>query len=70
MLIAILNKLFLVLFFMALLNTLRHTYYFIQAFFTSNEEQPTKYRLSSKSLWLLGMSLAYILSVIFTGLTI
>lgn len=70
MLTVILNKLLLVLFFMALLNTLRHTYYFIQAFFTSTEEQPIKYRLPSTSLWLLGMSLAYILTVIFTGLTI
>lgn len=70
MLTIILNKIFMVLFFMALLNTLRHTYYFIQAFFTANDEQPNKYRLGVTSLWLLGVSLAYLLSVIFTGITI
>ncbi len=55
---------------MACLNTFRHTYYFIQAFFQSNQEEPTKYRLRSTSLVLLGVSIAYILSVIFTGINI
>jgi hypothetical protein len=70
MLTVILNKILLMLFFMACLNTFRHTYYFIQAFFQSNKEETTKYRLRSTSLVLLGVSIAYILSVIFTGINI
>ena len=70
MLIVILNKIFLILFFMSCLNLLRHTYYFLQAAFTSTEEEPKKYRISNVSLYLLSISIAYILSVIFTGITI
>lgn len=58
------------LFFMAALTTIRHIYYFIQAFFTSTEEQPKKYVLTNTSLILLGVSIAYILSAIFTGITL
>jgi hypothetical protein len=66
----LLNKLFIVLFFVSLLNTVRHTYYFIQAIVTSTEEQPIKYVISKTSLTLLGLSIAYILSSIFTGIEI
>jgi hypothetical protein len=66
----LLNKLFIVLFFVSLLNTVRHTYYFIQAIVTSTEEQPIKYVIPKTSLILLGLSIAYILSSIFTGIEI
>ncbi len=65
-----LNKLLILLFFMASLNTARHTYYFIQTWFTSTEEAPVKYRTSNKALFLLGVSIAYILTSIFTGVKI
>lgn len=55
---------------MSCLNLIRHTYYFLQAGLTSTEEEPKKYRISNVSLYLLGISIAYILSVIFTGITI
>jgi hypothetical protein len=52
---------------MACLNTIRHGYYFIQVFFQSFGEEPRKYRLQTTSLVLLGVSVAYIFTVIFTG---
>lgn len=70
MLIVILNKIFLILFFMSCLNVIRHTYYFLQAGLTSTEEEPKKYRISNISLSLLSISIAYVLSVFFTGITI
>jgi hypothetical protein len=70
MLIVILNKIFLILFFMSCLNIIRHGYYFLQAGLTSTEEEPKKYRISNVSLYLLSVSIAYILSVIFTGIII
>lgn len=70
MLIGILNKIFFTLFFMACLNVLRHCYYFIQAVLTSTEEEPKKYKIEKVSLYLLSISIAYILSIIFTGITI
>ena len=66
----LLNKVLLVLFFISLLNTIRHMYYFIQAIVTSTEEQPIKYVISKNSLILLGLSISYVLSVIFTGIKI
>ena len=68
MLIDTLNKLLMLFFFISLLNTVRHAYYFIQTWFTSTEETPVKYKLTSTSLFLLGVSISYILTVIFTGI--
>jgi len=68
--IDIINKILMVLFFMSLLNSARHAYYFLQTWFTSTQEQPLKYRVSAKSLMLLGISLAYLLASIFTGIKI
>jgi hypothetical protein len=70
MLEVLLNKLFTIVFFMAILNVTRHFYYFSQAMVTSTEEQPVKYVINNTSLTLLGLSIAYILSVIFTGINI
>jgi hypothetical protein len=70
MLIVILNKIFLIIFFMSCLNLIRHSYYFLQAALLSSEEEPRKYKISDISLYLLSISIAYILSVIFTGITI
>ena len=66
----LLNKVLMVLFFISLLNAIRHMYYFIQAMVTSTEEQPIKYVISKNSLILLGLSISYVLSVIFTGIKI
>ena len=55
-------------FFLSCLVTLRHCYYFIQAYRSSTEELPVKYRVSDKSLTILGIAVAYIISIIFTGL--
>lgn len=68
--VEIINRILMLLFFMASLTTIRHIYYFIQAFFTSTEEQPKKYVLTNTSLILLGVSIAYILSSIFSGITL
>lgn len=69
MILEIINKVLVILFFMSALTTVRHAYYFIQAFFTSTDENPVKYRISNTSLILLCMSISYILSTIFTGIT-
>lgn len=70
MLIDIVNKILIVLFFMSLLNVLRHTYYFIQVWVKSTSERPEKYRLPNNSLWVLAISVAYLLSTIFSGIII
>lgn len=69
-LMLMLNKVYFIAFVMACLNTFRHCYYFIQAFFNSNKEVPSKYVLTNKSLFLLGISISYIITVIFTGIAI
>jgi len=66
----ILNKILLILFFMSTLNVVRHIYYFIQAWVKSTSEKPQKYFLTKSSLWVLSMSIAYILTTIFDGVSI
>jgi hypothetical protein len=70
MIIDTLNKLLMVLFFLSCLNTLRHIYYFIQSFLISNDENVVRYRLDKKSLFLLGVSISYILTVAFKGINL
>lgn len=68
MLMDILNKILLILFFMSCLNVVRHGYYFIQAWFKSTEDVPQKYKVSNSSLWVLSMSMAYIITGIVSGI--
>jgi hypothetical protein len=70
MVLDILNKIFIVLYIMSCLNTIRHLYYFIQTILTSVEEETIKYRISNKSLLFLCISISYVLSGFFTGITI
>lgn len=70
MILIIVNKILMTLFFMSCLTTIRHAYYFLQAYFTSTEEEPIKYKVSTSSLILLCASIGFILSTIFTGITI
>ena len=70
MLMDILNKILMILFFLSLFNTVRHVYYFIQTWFTTTEEAPVKYKLTNTSLVLLGISISYILTSFVTGIKI
>jgi len=70
MFLDILNKILTIVFFMSALNVVRHTYYFIQAWVKSSSESPQKYILSGSSLWVLSVSLAYILCAIVNGITL
>ena len=54
---------------MASANLFWHLFYAIQAW-TKNDEQNTKYILSSRSLVLLGLSIAYIITSIITGINL
>lgn len=58
------------LFFMSSLNTVRHLYYFIQALVRSNNENNSKYILGNRQLLFLSISIGYILTVIFNGITL
>lgn len=71
MIIELINKILMTLFFMSSLNVLRHIFYFVQFFVQPvNDDQINKYKISPKSLLLLGISLGYILTVIFSGIGI
>jgi len=70
MLLDILNKILLIVLFMSSLNVFRHAYYFIQAWFASSDENPQKYRIGNSALWILSVSIAYILTSIFNGVYI
>lgn len=68
MLLEIVNRILLTLFFMSCLVTIRHSYFFIQAIITSTSEEPKKYKLNATSLFFLCVSIAYILTGLFAGL--
>jgi hypothetical protein len=68
MVLDILNRILLVLFFLSCFTVIRHGYYFIQAFFSSTDEEIVKYKISKRALILLGISISYILTAIFTGI--
>ena len=64
MILELLYDFYTLIFFMSLLNVIRHGYYLIQAWIASTEDQPIKYRLETKSLWILSFSLAYVITTI------
>jgi hypothetical protein len=66
MLIDLLNKVLLILFLMSTFNVFRHLYYFIQAWLKSYSDSPVNYVLSNKSLYILSLSLAYIIAAMLT----
>jgi hypothetical protein len=70
MLEILINKVMLMLLFMSILNIIRHSYYFIQAWVKSDTETPQKYLLNNSSLWLLSLSIGYTLVAIFSGVHI
>jgi hypothetical protein len=71
MLILAINKILILIYVLAVINTIRHTYYFIQAYLsTYNDDEPVKYIVSDKSLLIVGLSIAYIITGIITGITL
>lgn len=62
------NKVLFVLFFMSVLNILRHGWKILAVL--RNEDVPNKYELSKQELIFLGLSVAYVLTTIFTTITV
>lgn len=54
---------------LSVLNVLRHSYFFIQAFIMTRRGEPSRYSTDSKQLLIFGISLAFIITSIFTGIT-
>jgi hypothetical protein len=65
MIIDLINKIFLFLFFLSSLNVIRVSYFLVQKWF-DNE----KFKLNERSLFLLGISISYILLCIFNGINL
>ena len=66
----ILNKILLIVLVMSSLNVTRHLFYFAQAWMNSDSENPQKYRISNTSLWILSVSIAYVITSILTGINL
>jgi len=68
MLESLLNKVLFLFFFLACFNIVRHIW---KVFLRLREEDvPKKYELSKNELIFLGISVAYVLTTLFTGITI
>jgi len=63
----LLNKVLFVLFLMSVLNCFKHIWNIIKGL---REEIPTKYEISTWDRFLLGLSISYIITIVFTGLQI
>lgn len=70
MIITIINKILIITFILSILNIIRHGYYFIQAWLVADTDNPINYKLNNIKLLFLGLSIAYVLSTIFTGLNL
>ena len=62
MMIDILNKVFLFLFFLSILNVIRHGFFLVRNFIDKE-----RFSLEGKSLLFLGMSIAYIFLILIDG---
>lgn len=66
--IELLERLLWVILFLSGFNIIRHAYYFIQAWVTSETDAPKKYFLTFRSLLLLGLSIGYVIMTIIKGI--
>jgi len=64
----LLHKVLYIIFFLSVLNVLRHGWKIFMRL--RDEDLPNKYELSKTELIFLGLSVAYIISTIFTGIGI
>ena len=55
---------------MTCVNIIRHGYYFVQAWLTSEGDNPQKYIIKPTSLWVLSCSIGYFLASLFVGIFI
>jgi hypothetical protein len=65
---SLLNKVLFILFFICILNILRHVWKVFMIL--RNDNIPNKYELSKQELIFLGLSVAYLFTTIFTKVTI
>jgi hypothetical protein len=65
MAIVILNKIMFILFFLSLVNVIRHSFLFL-----IKVSDQKKYLISNTSLFYLGLSLSMLLTTLFTGIKI
>lgn len=69
MILMIINKILIITFVLSILNIIRHGYYFVQAWFKSETDEPVRYIITGKNLFFLGLSLAYFITGLFSGIT-
>ena len=69
MIIDTLNKILLIVFVLSILNVLWHLFFFIQAY-VKTEIENSKYIVSPRSLFMLGLSIAYVVASIITGINL
>lgn len=67
MLTLIISKLLTTLFFLSLVSVIRHGYYAIKSVLKTTEENTEFYKINKTELLFLGLSIAYILTAIMTG---
>jgi len=65
---SLLNKTLFVIFFLSVINVIRHGWKIFMIL--RDDELPNKYELSKRELIFLGLSLSYLFSTIFTGIKI
>jgi len=65
---SLLNKVLFIIFFLSILNVLRHGWKIFMRL--RDEKVPNKYELAKVELVLLGLSVAYLISTIFIGIKI
>jgi hypothetical protein len=61
----LLNKVLLIIFILSVMNCLKHVWRLINGL---REEVPSKYEISNSERFLLGLSISYIITIVFTGL--
>jgi len=70
MMLLILNKILVTIFILSCLNIIRQGFFFIKALLRVNKENFQPFILSPKAIWLLGLSIGFVIMGIFTGITL
>lgn len=64
------NKVLLLLLVMSILVCIRNGFFLVQSWITSGSDEPRRILLSRRELWILSLSIGYIVVSLVTGITV
>ena len=68
--ILLLNKVLFIILIMSILSMLRNVFFMVRTWSREKSDNETKFAITPKGLWILALSIGYVMMTIFTGISL